>query len=336
MNPDSRPTSSKADSRARGLYQTVLLIREFEQQAAKAYARGEIPGFIHLSIGQEAVAAGVCAALQERDKLTSTHRGHGHCLARGSDPNRMMAELYGRETGLCRGRGGTMHLYDLELGILGTNGIVAAGGSLACGAALAAQTAGNGGVVVCFMGDGATDQGATHEAMNLAAVWSLPVLFVIENNGFSEGMPLRAHTSAEVLVDRAAAYSMPGRRVDGQDALAVFEVARESVERARSGGGPTLIEAVTSRFRGHFEGDTMKYRREDRDGGDAARDPVEVLRRFLEEDSQVPALVLDEDVTRAAERVAGALAFARTAPHPQAVQLRDHVFASVAGRDRDE
>lgn len=307
---------------------TVHLIREFETAAGRAFAAGEIPGFIHLSIGQEAVAAGVCAALDDRDKLTSTHRGHGHCLARGADPRRMMAEIYARETGLCRGRGGTMHLYDLEHGILGTNGIVAAGGPLACGAALAERTAGSEAVVVCFMGDGATDQGATHEAMNLASVWSLPVVFVVENNGFSEGTPLRSHTSAAQLVDRAAAYSMPGVRVDGQDALAVHAVATDAVARARAGSGPTLVEAVTSRFRGHFEGDTMKYLREGSDANGAARDPIDVLRATIEAHGWADVAALQHDQETAVGIVADALEYARSSARPRPEELMDGVWAT--------
>lgn len=313
----------------------MLLIREFELRAGKAFAQGEIPGFIHLSTGQEAIAAGVCAALDERDSVTSTHRGHGHVLARGSDPARVMAEIYGRAEGLCRGRGGTMHLYDAAHGILGTNGIVGAGGSLACGAALAAKIRGAGGAAVCFMGDGATDQGATHEAMNLAAIWALPVLFVIENNGISEGTPLRSHTAARELVDRAAAYSMPGAQVDGQDAVAVHAVAADAVTRARNGGGPTLIEATTGRFRGHFEGDVVKYPPGDPFSPPPARDPVAVLRTHLENDG-VTADELATDFEAVLGDVARAQEFARRAPEPDPNTLLDHVFAvsSTSTRSR--
>jgi len=319
------PTLNRA-SLTRRLFQSVAMIREFEQVAGKAFARNEIPGFIHLSIGQEGVAVGVCAALDERDKITSTHRGHGHVLARGSDPNRVMAEIYGRETGLCKGRGGTMHLYDFARGVLGTNGIVAAGGPLACGAALAERNAGSGGVVVCFMGDGATDQGSTHEAMNMAAVWALPVIFVVENNGFSEGTPLASHSSAEAIVDRAAAYSFPGVRVDGQDALAVFEAAKQAVTRARAGAGPSLIEAVTSRFRGHFEGDAMRYTRSGPDAEAAARDPLDVLRSVLE--NEFTADEIEQDLAKAKEIVATAQEFARNSPRPSADSVLEGVFTN--------
>ncbi len=329
MNPAS--TEIPAPTLARRLFRTIALIRAFEESVGKYFARGEIPGFVHLSTGEEAVAAGVCASLDERDKITSTHRGHGHCLARGSDVDRMMAEIYGRETGLCRGRGGTMHIYDLEKGVLGTNGIVAAGGGLACGAAFAAKHSGSGGVAVCFMGDGATDEGATHEAMNLAALWALPVVFVVENNAFSQGTPLRAHTSAPTIADRAAAYSMPGVRVDGQNALAVYEVTREAVERARAGGGPTLIEALTSRFRGHFEGDVMKYTRGDPDAEQATRDPLAVLRAILETEEMTPAAELDVDVASAVRRVAEARQFALDQPRPRPETLLDDVFANQNG-----
>jgi 2-oxoisovalerate dehydrogenase E1 component len=324
METETVHEESVAKSLGLRLFETMSLMRAFERQVGESFAHGEIPGFTHLSIGQEAVAAGVCAALDNRDMLTSTHRGHGHCIARGADPKRVMAEIYGREEGLCRGRGGSMHLYDVARGILGTNGIVAAGGPLACGAALAARTRANGAVVACFAGDGATDEGAMHEAMNLAAVWSLPVIFIIENNGFSEGTPFAFHSSIDAIASRAAGYSMPGRQVDGQDALAVFDAAREAVGRAREGAGPSLIEAITTRFRGHFEGDAMKYIR---NNPEAERDPLEVLRVTLTTGCGVKRETLDEASAIAASRVEEALLFARQGNHPEAIGLTELVFA---------
>ncbi len=312
----------------RELMRRMLLIREFEQAVGVNFARGEIPGFTHLSIGEEAVAAGVCLALSERDMLTSTHRGHGHCLAKGSDPNRVMAEIYGREDGLCLGRGGSMHLYDFQNGVLGTNGIVASGGGLACGAALAARAKGSDAVVAVFMGDGATDEGATHEAMNLAAVWKLPVIFVIDNNGYSQGTPLAAHTLTRNLVERADAYGIPGTRVDGQDAVAVWTAATSAVARARRGEGPTVIEAITTRNKGHFEGDAMKYTF-DASWTAANRDPIDQLTRVLVDEHGVSVADLNSERAAVVARVDAAVDFARQSPIPGPERLMDHLFATV-------
>ena len=309
------------------LLRTMTLVREFELVVGASFAKGEIPGFTHLSLGEEASTVGVCSALRPSDWITSTHRGHGHCLAKGSDPRRVMAEIYGRVDGLCGGRGGSMHLYDFGNGVLGTNGIIGSGGGIACGAALAGRRAGTDQVAVVFMGDGAADQGATHEAMNLASVWSLPVIFVIENNGFSEGTPVRSHAAIDRLVDRAAAYSMPGVQVDGQDVRAVRAAAVEAVRRARSGMGPTLIETITTRYKGHFEGDAMRYILEP-SWAAKDRDPIEVLVADLESAGRVTS----QDLAALRESVLAvvneALEFARNSPFPGPERLTDFLFAT--------
>jgi len=224
------------------MYATMLRIRRAEERVRELYAAGRIPGFIHLSIGQEAVAAGVCAPLRRDDYLLSTHRGHGHFIAKGGSLRGFMAELYGRSTGCCKGKGGSMHIADFSIGMLGANGVVGAGIEIAAGAAHGVKLRGEKRVVVCFFGDGAAEQGTTHEGMNLAAIWKLPVVFVCENNQFAESTPVGYHCAANSIADRAASYNIPGVLVDGYDVIAVHEVAGEAVARARRGDGPSLIE----------------------------------------------------------------------------------------------
>ena len=224
------------------------------------FATGGIPGFVHLYAGEEASATGVCMQLGDEDYIASTHRGHGHCIAKGVDPVEMMAEIYGKVTGSCKGKGGSMHIADLSKGMMGANGIVGGGGPLICGAALAAKTSKKGGVGICFFGDGASNQGTIFEAMNLAAVWNLPAIFVAENNGYAESTASAWSVACDNIADRASAFGMPGVIVDGFDFFAVYEAAAEAVRRARDGGGPTLIEAKFMRYFGHFEGDAQTYR----------------------------------------------------------------------------
>ncbi len=238
------------------LYKTMYTIRAFEEKVSEYAGMGMIPGFmIHLYVGQEAVATGVCAALREDDYIVSTHRGHGHLIAKGASIDRMMAELRGKETGYCRGRGGSMHIASVEVGGLGANGIVGAGLVIAPGAALSARLRGTDQVAVCFFGDGASNQGTFHEGLNLAATWKLPVVFVCENNGYGFSTPQSVHQSVKRVSQRAAAYDIPGMTVDGDDVLEVYLAASWAVERARDGGGPTLLEAATHRWHGHFEDD---------------------------------------------------------------------------------
>ncbi len=241
-------------------YRTMKTIREFEERLHVEFATGEIPGFVHLYAGEEAIAAGVCMHLDDRDKITSTHRGHGHCLAKGCDVYGMMAEIYGKKSGLCAGKGGSMHIADLSKGMLGANGIVGGGPPLACGAALAAKKLGTHGVAVAFVGDGGANQGTTLESLNLASIWRLPCIFVIENNGYAEATSCKYSGACQDFADRAHGFNMPGVAVGGHDFFAVYEAAGEAVRRARDGGGPTLIECKVNRYYGHFEGDAQTYR----------------------------------------------------------------------------
>src|SRR5215213_5824252 len=242
------------------LLKTMQRIRRFEERAEELYLGGELPGFIHLSIGQEACAAGACLALRTDDYITSTHRGHGHCLAKGAPMDRMMAELYAKVTGSCKGKGGSMHIADFSVGMLGANGVVGGGANLAVGATIAARLRGTDQIALCFFGDGASNRGPVHEAMNLAAVWKLPVIFFCENNQYASTTPASYALAIENVADRASGYGMPGVVVDGNDALAVYEATRAAVERARAGGGPSLIEAKTYRIKGHYVGDPERYR----------------------------------------------------------------------------
>ncbi len=242
------------------MYTTMSKIRTFENRVAELFADGKIPGFVHLYVGEEAVATGVCENLTDKDYITSTHRGHGHLIAKGGDINKMMAELLGKKTGYCKGKGGSMHIADLDLGIMGANGIVGGGPPLASGAALACQYLGNDNVAVCFFGDGASNQGTTHEAMNLAACWKLPVVFINENNMYGISNCTLDSMCVPNVADRAAGYDIPGVVVDGNDVVAVCEAAAEGIKRARQGKGPSLIECKTYRHRGHFEGDPCAYR----------------------------------------------------------------------------
>lgn len=240
-------------------YRQMRTIREFEDRVHDEFATGKIPGFVHLYAGEEASAAGVCAELGDKDYIASTHRGHGHCIAKGCDVKAMMKEIYGARDGLCGGKGGSMHIADLSKGMMGANGIVGGGPPLICGAALTAKTLKTGGVAVAFVGDGGSNQGTTLESYNLASVWNLPAIFVVEDNGYAE-TTASGWSVGGSQIDRAKAFGMPGMEVDGLDFFAVNAAAREAVDRARAGGGPSLIHVKLKRYFGHFEGDAQSYR----------------------------------------------------------------------------
>jgi pyruvate dehydrogenase E1 component alpha subunit len=303
--------------KARWIYERMTLIRAFEDRVAKLFAGGRIPGFVHLYAGEEAIAVGLCAHLDERDYITSTHRGHGHCIAKGVELAPMMAELFGKATGSCHGKGGSMHIADVSRGMLGANGIVGGGPPLACGAALTAQLEGKDAVAVCFFGDGAAEQGTTHEGMNLAAIWKLPVVFVCENNGFAESTPVGYHCAASSIGDRAAAYNIPGVTVDGSDVIAVYEAAGEAVGRARRGDGPSLIEAKTWRYYGHFEGDQITYRTPEQSDAYRKHDPITTFARQAVERGLLKQAELEELSRRAEKAVDEAIAFAEKSEEPQ-------------------
>src|SRR5512137_3229963 len=264
------------------IYEMMHLIRMFEERAAECFAAGEIPGFIHLAVGQESIAATVCSLLEPADLVSGTHRGHGHCLAKGAEPQRVMAELFGRATGQCRGKGGSMHLCDMPRGVLGTNDILGGNLPIAVGTALAAQVRGTRQVTVAFFGDGAANSGAAHEALNLACVWDLPIVFVCENNLYAALTPQSVHTKGMAIAERAAGYGMRGVRIDGNDVLAVFRTAGAAIDAARRGEGPTLIEAMTYRWHGHHEGDRMTYRTKEEMAAWREKDAIPRFRAWLE------------------------------------------------------
>jgi pyruvate dehydrogenase E1 component alpha subunit len=311
------------------LYDRMRLIRAFEERVAKLFADGKIPGFVHLYAGEEAVGVGVISHLTEKDFITSTHRGHGHCIAKGVPVNEMMAELFGKIDGCCRGKGGSMHVADVSRGMLGANGIVGGGPPLASGAALSAKLLKTGAIAVCFFGDGAAEQGTTHEGMNLAAIWKLPVVFVCENNQFAESTPWTYHCAASNISDRAASYDMPGVLVQGDDVVAVYEAAGEAIARARRGEGPSLIEARTWRYFGHFEGDQVTYRTAEQSTDYRQQhDPI----KLFAEQAVGRGLLKKEDLDRIEEdsekQVDEAIAFAEKSPLPPVEETLTDVYVA--------
>ncbi|MBL8058743.1 MAG: thiamine pyrophosphate-dependent dehydrogenase E1 component subunit alpha [Anaerolineales bacterium] len=311
------------------IYERMRLIRDFENQAAALFAAGKIPGFVHLYAGEEAIAVGLCAHLTDRDFITSTHRGHGHCIAKGVDLNPMTAELFGKATGSCKGKGGSMHIADVDKGMLGANGIVGAGGPLACGSGLMAKVKGTDQVTICFFGDGASEQGTMHEAMNLASIWKLPVIFVCENNGYAQSTPAHYHASVKDIADRATAYSMPGFTVDGTDLFAVYEAAGEAVARARRGEGPTLLECKSFRYYGHFEGDNLSYKTVEEKAKYEERDAIRKFRERITERGLVSAAELDAIDAKSAQVVKEAAAFAEASPYPALSEILTDVYADA-------
>ena len=296
----------------------MVRIRTFEERVASEYHKG-LPGFIHLAIGQEAVPAAVCAFLRENDYVLSTHRGHGDFIAKGARLDRLMAELFAKETGYCKGRGGSMHLTAVDLNILGaTAGIVGDGVPIASGVALGYKMRKLDRVVVCFLGDGATNSGAFHEGIGLAAVWQLPVVFVCQNNQYGMSTPQRDYTKLEYLADRTKAYGIPGISVDGNDAAAVAKVAREAIERAREGGGPTLIDAITYRFYGHHMGDPgTSYRTKEEIEEHRKYDPIEKLQSRLLEAKVITEAEIEENQASLAKELDEAVQFATESPEPK-------------------
>jgi TPP-dependent pyruvate/acetoin dehydrogenase alpha subunit len=311
------------------MYRTMVMIRRFEQRAVDEFHASNIPGGVHAYIGQEAVAVGVCAALRRDDKIVSTHRGHGHTIAKGADIKRMMAELFGRTDGYCRGKGGSMHIADFSIGMLGANGIVGAGLPIATGAALAAKLEGSDRVAVAFFGDGASNEGAFHGSLNLASIWKLPAIYVCENNRWASGVPAAYALSVPDVAARAVAYDMPGVTVDGADVLAVYEVAEQAVRRARSGGGPTLLECKTYRWRSHNEqrGNPADPRpREEIEMG-PQHDPVGSFAAWLIDRGVATAIALQQIEREVEAAVEDAVAFAETSPLPRPEDALLDVFA---------
>ena len=313
--------------RLRAALRQMECIRAFEEMAEQLYMRGLIHGTMHLSIGQEATAVGIIAALEPSDLILSTHRGHGHCIAKGADLGRMMAEFMGKETGYCRGRGGSMHIADVAGGNLGANGIVAGGIPIAAGVGLSLKLQARREVCVTFFGDGAANEGAFHEALNIAAIWNLPVIFVCENNGYAMSMPVRDAVPNGDIAARGAAYDVPGLAVDGNDLHAVFEAAGVAVQRAREGRGPTLIEAKTYRWRGHSKSDRNLYRTQDEIVQWKQRDPIVRLREWLLAEELLDAAGAAAISQSVADEIAAAVVFAEQSPEPDVAQLEDEVYA---------
>jgi TPP-dependent pyruvate/acetoin dehydrogenase alpha subunit len=311
---------------ASGLYKTMLLIRKFEEKLFYLFSTRSMPGSMHQYNGQEAVAAGVCAHLTKEDYITSTHRGHGHCIAKGADLKAVMAEMFAKGTGCCRGMGGSMHIADFSVGMLGANAIVAGGVPIAVGAGLTCGYLENGNVSVAFFGDGAANEGGFHEALNLASVWKLPVVFVCENNLYGFSTHYRRVTNIENIADRSLSYGIPGIIADGMDVRDVYVKAGKSIKRARQGKGPTLLECKTYRFRGHSRFEPAAYRNREDVEEWKKRDPISSWKKILLHEINIQESVLisiEEDAEKAIEE---AVAFAEASPDPTPTAYKDYVF----------
>jgi len=313
-------------------YQTMVTIRQFETQAVELFAAGKIPGFIHVSIGQEASAVGVCSCLRGNDYVTTTHRGHGHMIAKGADLKKMMAELFAKKTGYCKGKGGSMHIADFSLGILGANGVVAGGLPIATGAGFSIKMRKTDQVAVCFFGDGAANRGTVHEAMNMASIWKLPIIFVVENNKYASTTPQRYACSVSDICSRAAGYNMPGVAVDGNSLLKVRAAALEAVQRARAGEGPSFIETKTYRLRGHYEGDPQKYRTEaEVEAWKTKKDPVKGFADFLTQNKMLTKELNQQICSDVESELKEAIMFADQSPSPEPEAALEDLFVSYPG-----
>ena len=309
------------------MFRTMVRIRRFEERVSREFADGNIPGSVHLYIGEEAVATGAIAHLKKEDYIMSTHRGHGHLIAKGGEPNKMMAEMFAKKTGYCLGKGGSMHIANIDIGILGAAGIVGSGIPIATGAALSAQMRGTDQVTICFFGDGASNTGRFHEGINMASVWHLPVVFICENNLWAVSVPTTLSLNVSNIADRAVGYGIPGIVVDGMDVTAVYEAAGEAVTRARNGQGPTLIEAKTYRFRGHFEGDSGTYRPEAEIKKWLQRDPIKNFQEKLIEMKVLTAKNVEDIDKEALAEMDEAVKFAQESPFPEPEETLENVYS---------
>ena len=310
-------------------YRTMRTIREFEERLHVDFGRGDIPGFVHLYAGEEATAVGIMAHLGDGDRIASTHRGHGHCIAKGVDVVAMMKEIYGRKGGCGNGKGGSMHIADLSKGMMGANGILGAGAPLVCGAALAAKYRKSGDVAICFVGDGASNQGTFLESLNLAAVWNLPAIFVIENNGYAEATARDYGTAVDSYVDRASGFGMPGVTVDGTDFFAVYEAAGEVIKRAREGGGPSLLECKMIRFYGHFEGDAQTYRgKGEVEDIRANKDCIKLFQARVKEAGVISQAEFDQIDRQVLDLIEQSVVEAKAAPLPAPAELLTDVYVA--------
>jgi len=310
------------------MYHRMWLIRYFEEGARSLFQENMIRGTTHMYTGEEAVAVGACAALNRDDYITSTHRGHGHCLAKGGDPRAMMAELLGKVTGYCKGKGGSMHIADLDLGILGANGIVGGGIGIATGAAYSADLRGSGQVAICFFGDGASNQGVLMEVANMAALWKLPIIYLCEENQYAQFSPIKPFIAVERIEMKAQAFGLTGVTVDGNDVLAVYEAVHQAAERARNGEGPTLLVAQTYRVEGHTVGDPLTYRpkNEPDEWKSAGRDPISRFGRYLAEEASFSKNELETLQARAQADIDEAIKFAINSPEPEITALWEDVY----------
>ncbi|MCC8166471.1 MAG: thiamine pyrophosphate-dependent dehydrogenase E1 component subunit alpha [Planctomycetes bacterium] len=309
-------------------YRGMLRVRKFEEKAAECFTKGMLAGNIHLCIGQEGSVIGSAMALEERDFITSTHRGHGHCLAKGAKTDRSIAELFGKSTGYCKGKGGSMHIVDVDKGILGANGIVGAGIPIAAGSGLATKIRGTDEVTLCYFGDSASNQGTFHESINMAAAWTLPVVFFCENNGYGVSVPIGKVTNTDTIAVRARAYDIPGSTVDGADVLAVYERVKEAVARARAGQGPSLVEAMVYRWQGHYCGDPAAYRPKEYIEEAHRKDPVALFRkRLLDEQAatETDVTAIEDEI---AKEIADATAFADASPYPDVAEAFTDMYTT--------
>ena len=307
------------------MFGVMLRIRGFELKTAECFAKGMLAGNIHTCIGQEAVSAGACTALQQGDFITGTHRGHGQCIAKGARTDRMLAELFGKKTGYCAGKSGSMHVADVGLGILGANGIVGAGLPIAAGSALASKIRHTPEVTLAFFGDGASNNGTFHETVNIAAAWKLPMVFLCENNGYAVSVNIHSVTNTEDIAARAAGYGIPGMVVDGNDAVAVYNAVHSAAERARGGGGPSIVECKTYRIHGHYEGDPAAYRTKEETKQWKAKDPIERLRAELLAQGAAPEKLEETEAAIAAE-IEEAYRFAVDSAYPDPAEVREDVY----------
>jgi len=315
------------------LYKTMVRIRSFEIMAEKLFLEGELPGFIHLYIGEESIATGIIANLRKDDFITSTHRGHGHMIAKGADINRMAAELYGRTTGYCKGKGGSMHIADFSIGVLGANGVVGGGLPIAVGAGLGVKMKKTDQVVVAFFGDGASNTGAFHESLNFASVYKLPIVFVVENNQFASTVRTKDTTSVENISDRAVGYGIPGITIDGNDVVTVYETAKEIIKRARESGGPSLLEVKTYRIKGHFVGDPELYRDKKEVEEFWLNEPIKRFKKKLVELKMLNEIEKEKIWEDSEKKVKEAVKFAKESPMPSSEDALTDLFVNDSGYD---
>ncbi len=311
----------------KNLYYKMVKIRFFEESVERYFLDGEIPGFVHLYIGEEAIASGICSQLENDDYIMSTHRGHGHTVAKGADVNRMMAEIFGKATGFCKGKGGSMHIADFSVGMLGANGVVGGGINLAVGAGLAIKLKKRDNVSVVFFGDGASNRGTVHEGMNMASVWNLPVIFVCENNQYASTTPYKTTTSVADIADRAKGYNIESAIVDGNDVFAVYEAFGKALDYVKSGKGPFLLECKTYRIKGHFVGDVQKYRtKAEVEKVYKENNPITRFETKVLSDGTLKHGDLDEIKAKAKKEIEDAIQYALDSPYPEVSELYDDVY----------